>query len=120
MSFSDTHLNLCSELVSVLYEDRFRQTRQTVGNLEEISSNSAVLCVEESLQRGRAVSFHVKNHDLYGIVDSCVRDPHLGYFVTVALDKSSRWSEKWFTPEHLLSLWKVAEVDEQKVRGDAA
>lgn len=120
MSSSDSRLNLCSELVSVLYEDRSRQTRQTVGNLEEIASESAVLCLEESVQRGRAISFRVKNHDLYGIVDSCVSDPQLGYFVTVALDKSSRWSEKWFTPEHLLSLWKTTETEERHVRGDAA
>jgi hypothetical protein len=120
MSSSDSHLNLCSELVTVLYEDRSRQTRQTVGNLEEISTESAVLCLEESVQRGRAISFHVKNHDVYGIVDSCVADPQLGYFITVALDKSSHWSEKWFTPEHLLSLWKTAEEGDRTVRGDAA
>lgn len=120
MRSSDTRMNLCSELVSVLYEDRSRQTLQTVGNLEEISSDSAVLCLEESVQRGKPVSFRVKNHDLYGVVDSCVADPQLGFFVTVALDKSSRWSEQWFTPEHLLSLWKAAEEDERATRGDAA
>jgi hypothetical protein len=120
MSSSDSRLNLCSELVSVLYEDRSRRTRETVGNLEEISSDSAVLCLEESVQRGRAISFRVKNHDLYGIVDTCVSDAKLGFFVTVALDKSSRWSEKWFTPEHLLSLWKTTEEDQRKLRGDAA
>jgi hypothetical protein len=120
MGSSDSRINLCSELVSVLYEDRCRQTRQTVGNLEEISGETAVLCVEESVQRGKAVSFRVKNHDLYGVVESCVADPQLGFFITVALDKSSRWSEKWFTPEHLLSLWKVTEEDERATRGDAA
>lgn len=120
MRSPDSRVNLCSELVAVLYEDRSRQTRQTHGNLEEISSTSALLCMEESLQRGRAVSFRVKNHDLYGVVESCVKDPILGYFVRVALDKSSQWSEKWFTPEHLLSLWKSTEEEQKTARGDAA
>jgi hypothetical protein len=120
MRSSETRMNLCSEVVSVLYEDRSRKTRQTTANLEEISTNSALLCLEESVQRGRAISFRVKNHDLYGIVESCVADPLLGYFVTVALDKSSQWSEKWFTPEHLLSLWKSTEEETKSVRGDAA
>src|SRR5579884_3843496 len=120
MRSSDQRIHLCSELVSVLYEDRSRQTRQTVGNLEEISTTSALLCLEESVQRGRAISFHVKNHDLYGVVESCVADRLLGYFITMALDKSSQWSDKWFTPEHLLSLWKSAEEDGRAARGDAA
>jgi|SRR5579884_136100 len=120
MGSSDCRMNLCSELVSVLYEDRSRKTRQTMANLEEISTDSALLCLEESVQRGRAISFRVKHYDLYGVVESCVSDPVLGYFVTVKLDKSSQWSEKWFTPEHLLSLWKSAEEDRPAVRGDAA
>jgi hypothetical protein len=120
MRSPDSRINLCSELVGVLYEDRSRETRETVGNLEEISSESAVLCLEGSVQRGRAISFRVKNHDLYGVVESCVADPQLGYLVTVAFDKSSRWSEQWFTPQHLLSLWKSAEEDQPATRGDAA
>ena len=120
MRSSASAMNLCSELVSVLYEDRSRKTRQATANLEEISKTSAVLCLEERVQRGTAISFRCRHHDLYGIVESCVAHPQLGFFVTVTLDKSSQWSEKWFTPEHLLSLWKSAEQEADTVRGDAA
>lgn len=120
MRSSANRMNLCSELVSVLYEDRSRKTRQTLANLEEISETSAVLCLEERVQRGRAISFRCRNHDLYGIVESCVAHPQLGFFVTMTLDKSSQWSEKWFTPTHLVSLWKSAEEETEAARGDAA
>jgi len=120
MRSSASRMNLCSELVSVLYEDRSRKTRQLTGNLEEISQTSALVCLEERVQRGRAISFRCRQHDLYGVVESCIAHPQLGYFVTITLDKSSQWSEKWFTPAHLLSLWKSAEEEADVARGDAA
>ena len=49
-----------------------------------------------------------KDHQLEGVVEACVPRQPLGYFVKVKLSPQSRWSERWFTPQHLLQLWSGA------------
>jgi len=55
----DSPRYLCSELVSILYEDRQRQVHQTTANLEDISSGGQELRREvmagSSFERMRAV-----------------------------------------------------------------
>lgn len=95
---------LCSELVSILYEDRFGATRHLTGNLEMISSSKATVLAGRKLERGRPVTFCAKGRDLYGVVTSTSRDAVLGWFVEIELDRSSRWSGRLFVPEHFLAL----------------
>jgi hypothetical protein len=95
---------LCSELVSVLYEDSSRRTHRTVANLEEISSDTAALLSELPVAVETPISFTVKDNDLYGIAESVEYDPLLGWFTTVRFDRSSRWSGRRFVPEHFLAL----------------
>ena len=96
---------LCSELVSILYEDGNREVHQTTANLEDISSGSAeLLLFDNILQPGLAISFCSKNHDFYGVVQSCEQDPILGWFARIRLDKSSQWSGRKFIPKHFLPL----------------
>src|SRR5258708_29209674 len=96
---------LCSELVSILYEDGDRNVHQTTANLEDISSSSAeLLLFDNILQPGLAISFCSKDHDLYGVVQSCEQDPILGWFARIGLDKSSQWSGRKFIPQHCLPL----------------
>jgi hypothetical protein len=95
---------LCSELVSVLYEDSSRQTHRTIANLEEISRDTAALLTEHPLAVGAAISVTLKDMDLYGITESVEYDPILGWFTTIRLDRSSRWSGRRFVPEHFLAL----------------
>jgi hypothetical protein len=95
---------LCSELVSLLYEDRFWNTHQTAANLEEISSTSLALWSENKVESGRPVSLCVQGHDLYGVVESCVHDPLLGWYLKVKLDYLSQWHERMFVPAHFLAL----------------
>jgi hypothetical protein len=96
---------LCSELVSILYEDVNGRVHQTTANLEDISSGSAeLLLFDNILQPGLALSFCSKDHDLYGVVQSCEQDPILGWFARIRLDKSSQWSGRKFIPEHFLPL----------------
>jgi len=94
----------CSELVNVLYEDRLGNTRATIANLEEISSKSVTLLCDAPLDPGLPLSFSVKSHALYGFIQSCVPDPILGWFIKIRLDRCSRWSGRWFMPEHFLAL----------------
>jgi hypothetical protein len=108
----DSPRYLCSELVSVLYEDRQRQIHQTTANLEDISSGSAeLLLFDNILQPGLPISFCAKDHDLYGVVQSCEQDPILGWFARIRLDKSSRWSCRKFIPEHFLPLRGRSEAE---------
>ena len=103
---------LCSELVNVLYEDRQRKVHQTTANLEDISSSSAeLLLFDDILQPGLPISFCSKDHDLYGVVQSCEQDPILGWFARIRLDKSSRWSGRKFIPEHFLPVRRRSETE---------
>jgi hypothetical protein len=95
---------MCSELVSVLYEDRSRGIYQAVGNLEEISSTGATILVDERLDPGLPISFHARGYDLHGIVESSDLDDDLGWFVKIELDSTSRWSGRMFVPAHFLAL----------------
>jgi hypothetical protein len=108
----DSPRHLCSELVSVLYEDHQRHVRQTTANLEDISSGSAeLLLFDNILQPGSSISFCAKDHDLYGVVQSCEQDPILGWFARIRLDKSSRWSGREFIPKHFLPMRRRPEVE---------
>jgi len=103
---------LCSELVNVLYEDRQKNVHQTTANLEDISSNSAeLLLFDNILQPGTAISFCAKDHDLYGVVQSCEQDSILGWFARIRLDKSSQWSGRKFIPEHFLPICSAFEPE---------
>jgi hypothetical protein len=74
------------------------------GNLEEIGEWSALILTQNALSRGTKVRIWGKSHKIKGYVRSCKYDRMLGFFVDIGLDPGSRWSEKWFRPEHLFSL----------------
>ena len=110
--------NPCSELVSVLYEDRSRSTRSTTANLEQISPNYVVLLSDTRLPPGRPVAVEAQGHDLYGTVESVEMDETLGCFTKVKLDATSRWNGRMFVPEHFLAL--CAFTQETNFDGPAA
>jgi len=105
---------LCSEMVSVLYEDRFRSTRRAIANLEDISTRTATLLCDQEIEPGQPVAFCSKGHDLYGVVSSSACEPLLGWYVTLRLQPASRWSPQWFQPEHLfpVSVAKESEAND--------
>jgi hypothetical protein len=90
---------LCSELVSVIVP---HTTETHSANLEEIGELSAVVLMDHAIRRGTRVTLDCSQRKLNGIVRSCLCDEHLGFFVEIGLDASSRWSSQWFAPEHLL------------------
>jgi len=91
--------HLCSELVAVAWDDT-----EGCGNLEEIGEWTAALLLEDPVPRGARVRIQCQEHQLKGFVETCTFSEPLGFFVGVRLDPDSRWSEKWFTPQHLLVL----------------
>ena len=94
---------LCSELVTVLYEDHPGELFKATANLEEISTTSAVLLLEEKPRLGAPILLDIKGHDLFGVITSSLYDAVLGWFVTVTLDPESCWRRDSFSPRHLLS-----------------
>ena len=100
--------HLCSELVFISRTDRVGRPAM-LGNLEEIGEWCAEILTDCSFPRSAAVRIVSKNHQLEGVVENCKRDESLGFFVRVKLAPHSRWSERWFTPKHLLQLWSGAQ-----------
>jgi hypothetical protein len=90
--------HLCSELVSVAWDDT-----EGCGNLEEIGEWTALVLLEERIPRGARVRIQCEQHQLKGFVETCIFEEPFGFFVEVRLDPDSRWSEKWFAPQHLLT-----------------
>jgi hypothetical protein len=100
--------HLCSELVFV--SSVHRKGRQGIlGNLEEIGERFVEILTDCSFPRASMVRIVTKAHALEGFVENCRRDQQLGFFVKVRLSPQSRWSERWFTPQHLLQLWSGAQ-----------
>jgi hypothetical protein len=95
---------LCSELVTVTYEELPGEIRQSTANLEEISTTSAVVLLEQEPHVGSSISLAIKGRDLFGVISSSLYDATLGWFVTVTLDTASMWRSEWFSPKHLLAL----------------
>ncbi len=95
---------LCSELVTVTYEEQPGEIRQTTANLEEISAECAVVLLEEKPSLGSTISLSVKGRDLFGVIKANLYDATLGWFAVVALDAASHWDPDWFSPKHLLEI----------------
>ena len=74
------------------------------GNLEEIGEWSALVLTQDAVPPGTRVRVTGRSHELKGSVRSCTFDRVLGFFIDIGLDVESRWSEKWFVPEHLFAL----------------
>jgi len=95
---------LCSELVTVTYEEQPGEIRQMVANLEEISTESVVVLLDDEPRLGSSISLTVKDRDLFGIIKARVYDATLGWFAIIGLDAASRWRREWFAPKHLLEI----------------
>jgi hypothetical protein len=104
--------NLCSELVFVTRADR-RGRHAVPGNLEEIGEWFAEVLTECSFPVHSPIRIVSKSHQMEGVVENCKRHQPLGFFVKVKLSPQSRWSDRWFTPQHLLQLWSGTQAASQ-------
>jgi len=93
---------LCSELVTVTYEEQPGEVHQVTANLEEISTCSAVVLMEDEPKLGVSISVSLKGRDLFGVIRARIHDTALGWFAVVALDAGSLWNRDWLSPKHLL------------------
>jgi hypothetical protein len=106
--------NLCSELVFISSARR-GGGQGILGNLEEIGERFVEILTDCSFPRATMVRIVTKDHKLEGFVENCRRDQQLGFFVKVRLAPQSCWSERWFTPRHLLKLWSGTQAAQPKV-----
>jgi hypothetical protein len=95
---------LCSELVTVTYEEQPGEIRQATANLEEISTNCAVVLLEEKPSLGSSISLAIKGRDLFGVITANLYDATLGWFTIITLDAASLWRREWCSPKHLLAM----------------
>lgn len=84
-----------------------------LGNLEEIGEWFVEVLTECAFPRDAVVRIVSKAQELEGVVEACTRHQALGFFVKVRLAPQSRWSERWFTPQHLLKLWSGTRLNHQ-------
>ena|SRR5271166_5925384 len=96
--------HLCSELVSIVRLHSCRSAQALAGNLEEIGEWSALILTDAAVRPGTKVRVRGEVHELKGSVRRCTNDRLLGFFIEIGLDTESRWSEKWFVPQHLFAL----------------
>ena len=94
--------NWCSELVAIVNVTRKGVAESVPGNLEEIGERSALVLAESPLPLGSRVHIACRRHILRGVITRCELHQQLGYFVEVEFAPASRWSQHWFSPQHLL------------------
>ena len=79
--------------------------RETGAVLEEISTSSACLQLEEPVPLETAIRFlfteSAEGKELAGTVVKCVHQPALGFFAEVRFAKGCTWSPKRYRPLHL-------------------
>jgi hypothetical protein len=106
-SFTRLARHLCSQSVSIFLPNiRKRNARKQpptlAGTLIEIGTDSVLLAMDTSIRKGARVHIRCNSHQLTGFVHASRADKHRGASVEVRLDPYSRWSKRWFTPDHLL------------------
>jgi hypothetical protein len=95
---------LCSELITVTYENQPGEIFQTMANLEEISADGAVVLLEQQPGIGASISLSIQGRDLFGVIQGRLHDTVLGWYVTVAFDAASLWNPQWLKPKHLVAI----------------
>jgi hypothetical protein len=110
---------LCSELVTVTYEEQPGEIRQATANLEEISTSCAVVLLDDKPSLGSSIFLSVKERDLFGVITSSLYDATLGWFVTVTLDAASSWRREWLSPKHLLEVCACSWEDATSTKAEA-
>jgi hypothetical protein len=81
--------------------------RAVAANLEEIGESSALLLADSPIRSSLKVLITCEAYHLRGVVKSCTFERHLGFLVEVLLDPDSSWSPIWFTPRHLLRVFRT-------------
>lgn len=106
MAIEEENRYFCSNLVSLQLPASGGGWRDLIGNLEEISSSSACVNVEEPIVVGLSLCM-VCSHlhgtcEFPGQVVDCQHDARTGYYVHIEFSPGSRWSPEVYSPKHLI------------------
>ena len=92
---------LCSDLVTLCWQEGAQSARKEAVVLENISASGACVQAEISVPESATVRLVCGQAEFQGCVRFCYwRDD--GYFIGIAFDPHSKWSKAKFKPEHLL------------------
>ena len=106
-----SYTHMCSELVTLVYDNGAADPKAIVGNLEEIGEWAACVLADDPVTPGSRVAILCQSHHLHGVVECCTIDDLLGFVMRIGLDADSRWSEARFRPKHL---YHILQNDEGK------
>jgi len=90
--------------VTVIYEPQPGEFCQAMAHLEEISTTSAVVLLQQRPRLGSPISLVIKGHDLFGVITSSLYDAAVGWLVAITLDAESIWRREWFSPKNVSGL----------------
>jgi hypothetical protein len=94
----------CSQVVTVIYEPEPGEFCQVMANLEEISTTSAVVLLQQRPRLGSPISLVIKGHDLFGVITSSLYDAAVGWLVAVTLDVDSTLRRESVSPKRMSGL----------------
>jgi len=106
---------MCSELVTVFYQDSQGRSRRVVANLEDISLCGVCLLVDDPVPINSSLRICHPKGEFSGNVRYCLFR-EIGYFLGVQFDEGSRWSPDVWRPRHLLDLRDLVERSAQRAR----
>jgi len=96
---------LCSELVKVEWRDK-AGAYHTHAILEEIWAEGASVQTLHPIRTGARVWIVARRAMLLGILTEC-RPAEDGHFSQISFDAESRWSQRKYKPEHMVSTHAV-------------
>jgi len=98
---------LSSQLVTVIYEPQPGEFCQAMANLEEISTTSATVLLQQRPRLGSPISLVIKGHNLFGVITSSLYHATVGWLVAITLDAESTWRREWFSSKQRSGLRPV-------------
>jgi hypothetical protein len=92
---------LCADLVDLEWKDEAGRARKVRANLEDISASGACIQLELPIPPLTLVTIAYPTGEFIGKVRYCVYE-EIGYFLGVEFEPGYRWTQRKFTPQHLL------------------
>src|SRR6185312_1680960 len=99
---------MCADMVEVSWRDNAGKRRTAMALLEDIATSGACLQLETPVPNGAVVEWSSPNQEFKGTVRYCVYR-EIGYFVGVAFNSTSKWSQYAYEPQHLFDPRSLAD-----------
>jgi len=98
--------SMCADMVEAHWRDENGRQRSGTALLEDISASGACLQLENAVPVGVGIQWECPGQQFAGRVRYCTYR-EIGYFVGVEFSGDVRWSEKAYTPRHMLDLKRL-------------